>query len=72
MSDADTAVLVLAQVQGSPATGGGLSLYQVATATISGDVYNANVADTNGGGISATGYNSSSLLIENTRHGSFP
>jgi len=60
-------------VQGSGASGGGLALYQVAAATISGDIYNANIADTGGGGVGATGYNSSSLLIRDTRHGAaFP
>ena len=38
-------------------------------ATISGDIYTANVAATGGGGLGATGFNSSSLLIEGTRHG---
>ena len=62
----------MAQVQGSGASGGGLALYQVATATISGDIYSANAADTGGGGIGATGYNSSSLLIQDSRHESHP
>ena len=62
-------VLVRSQVTGSGASGGGLAVYQVATVTVSGDVYNANAADTGGGGIGATGYNSSSLLIQDTRHG---
>ena len=65
----DIRSLALSQVQGSGASGGGLALYQVAAATISGDIYNANVANTGGGGVGATGYNSSSLLIQDTRHG---
>ncbi len=60
---------LLSQVQGSGASGGGLALYQVAVSTILDSAFDENYADTGGGGLDATGFNDSTLLVQGTRYG---
>jgi hypothetical protein len=62
--------LLLLQVQGSGALGGGLGLSQVAVSTVLDSVFDTNSADTGGGGLDATGYSDSSLLVQGCRYAS--